>query len=291
MNTPANPAATTSLDPPRSMQQRVTDGLSAFPWWGLFLLLLGVFLGYSILADETYNSIFNILVGGVSLTARTTLTAYAMAITIGLFTALGQLSKNVIIRNIATVYVQVIRGVPILVQIFYVAFVIVPFFINASNAFGAWEPVQSLLGTENVFATVNVRQFDFVIRGIIALAISYGAFSSEIFRAGIQSIERGQTEAAEALGLNRFQTLRHIILPQAVRRVLPPLGNDFIAMLKESSLLSVLGVGEITQLARKYAGASFLFPETYNTLAFMYLTMTLVLSMGVKLMERFLKTD
>ena len=128
------------------------------------------------------------------------------------------------------------------------------------------------------------------MRGIIALAISCGAFPSEIFRAGIQSFERGQIEAADSLGLTRLQSLRLIILPQAVRRVLPPLGIHFIAMLKESSLVSVIGLAEITQLGKKYAAASFVFPQTYYSLAFPYLTITLALSAGVKFMERRLKS-
>ena len=147
------------------------------------------------------------------------------------------------------------------------------------------------MSTDNIFTALSIRDVTFIARGIIALAISYGAFSAEIFRAGIQSISTGQIEAAQALGLTRFQSLKLIILPQAIRRVLPPLGNDFIAMLKESSLVSVLGVNEITHLGKKYAAASFRFPETYNTLAFLYLSMTLILSMGVKFMERKLKTD
>jgi polar amino acid transport system permease protein len=147
-----------------------------------------------------------------------------------------------------------------------------------------------VLPPENPLAALENRNVDFVTRGIIALAINYGAFSSEIFRAGIQSIEKGQIEAAHALGFNWFKTMRLIVLPQAFRRILPPLGNDFIAMLKESSLLSVLGVGEITHLGKKYAAASFLYPATYNTVAFLYLSMTLFLSMGVKFMEQRLKT-
>jgi len=129
------------------------------------------------------------------------------------------------------------------------------------------------------------------VRGIIALAISYGAFSAEIFRAGIESIGRGQMEAARSLGMSYFQAMRYIILPQAVRRVLPPLGNDFIAMLKESSLVSALGVRDITQLGKLYASSSFRYLETYTAVAFLYLMMTVVLSLGVKAMERRLKTD
>jgi polar amino acid transport system permease protein len=134
-------------------------------------------------------------------------------------------------------------------------------------------------------------EISFEIRAIIALALSYGAFESEIFRAGIESIGRGQMEAARSLGMSYPQAMRHIILPQAVRRVLPPLGNDFIAMLKESSLVSALGVQDITQLGRLYAASSFEYLKTYNMVAFIYLTMTILLSMAVKAMEVRLKTD
>jgi polar amino acid transport system permease protein len=134
-------------------------------------------------------------------------------------------------------------------------------------------------------------EVSFEARAIIALAISYGAFSAEIFRAGIESIGRGQMEAARSLGMSYFQAMRHIILPQAVRRVLPPLGNDFIAMLKESSLVSALGVQDITQLGKLYGASSFQYLKTYNMVAVMYLSMTLLLSLLVKGMEKRLQTD
>ncbi|MFQ5616545.1 MAG: amino acid ABC transporter permease, partial [Anaerolineales bacterium] len=206
-----------------------------------------------------------------------------------LTTALMQLSNSAILRNLAQLYVQIVRGVPILVQIIYWVVVLFPLFlVPAINNFGLWLGEIGLLDPENALITLKV---DNIVRGIVALSFSYGAFSSEIFRAGIQSIERGQREAAMALGLSWFQSFRFIVLPQAIRRVLPPLGNDFIAMLKESSLLSAIGIGEIAQLSKKYAAASFMFLQTYNTSAFLYLCMTLLLSMGVRLMERRLKTN
>jgi polar amino acid transport system permease protein len=183
------------------------------------------------------------------------------------------------------------RGVPILVTILYVAFVFIPMVINGINAVGEWLVSFNLLPEENPLVALNTRNIDFLLRAIIALAISYGAFSAEIFRAGIESIGRGQTEAARSLGMNYFQAMRYIILPQAVRRVLPPLGNDFVAMLKESSLVSALGVRDITQLGKLYAASSFQYLETYNSVAFLYLTMTVLLSLGVKVMERRLKTE
>jgi polar amino acid transport system permease protein len=114
---------------------------------------------------------------------------------------------------------------------------------------------------------------------------------AEIFRAGIESIPKGQSEAARSLGMSSMQSMRHIILPQAIRNVLPALGNDFIATLKDSSLLSVLAVREITQLSRLHAGRSFRFKESYLVLTFLYLMMTLVLSLILRWYERRLKSD
>ena len=128
-------------------------------------------------------------------------------------------------------------------------------------------------------------------RAIFALAITYGAFLAEIFRAGIQSIGRGQMEAGRSLGMSYGQTMRHIILPQAVRNVLPALGNDFVAMVKDSSLVSVLAVRDITQVSRLYAGSTFRFREAYVTVSVMYLTITVVLSLLVQLMERRLRKN
>ena len=271
--------------PQSSPQNRIVDSLSQMPLWALAIIFAGTFLVYQFLFDETYNQIIRYLIDGVRLTIFVTLSAYVMALIIGLSTAVGQLSDNFIVRNIAQLYVQVIRGVPILVQIFYWAFVIFPLF----NRLGQWLVDVNFL----TFVGVPLSEWktEFIARGIVALAFSYGAFSSEIFRAGIQSIEKGQREAAMALGLRPFQAFRFIIFPQAVRRILPPLGNDFIAMLKETSLVSVLGVGEITQLGKKYGAASFNYPPVYNTVAFLYLSMTLLLSMGVRTMERKLRTN
>jgi len=268
---------------------RRRSALVDLPYWALVIILAAVFLIYNFITNETYSNIISTLAEGIRLTIIVTLTAYFFALILGLVTALMQLSENVFFRNIAQLYVQIIRGVPILVQIFYWGIVIFPvFLVPAVRALGESLAASGILAEDNSLITFRV---ELIIRGIVALAFSYGAFSSEIFRAGIQSIEKGQREAGKALGLNWFQSFRFIIFPQAVRRVLPPMGNDFIAMLKESSLVSVLGVGEITQLGKKYAAASFLFPETYNTVACLYLSMTLLLSMGVRYMERRLKSD
>jgi polar amino acid transport system permease protein len=280
-----------SSRPSSSTQFDITGLWAQMPWWLLIIILADLFIIYAFFTDKTYSDAFNFIKGGIWVTISVTLSAYAIAVTIGLITGLARVSKNPIIYNIATLYVQVMRGVPILVTIIYIAFVGVPLAFDALKAFGGWLADINLLAPDNWFATLNSRDIDFVFRAIIALAISYGAFSSEIFRAGIESIGRGQMEAARSLGMNYFQAMRYIILPQAVRRVLPPLGNDFIAMLKESSLVSALGVRDITQLGRLHSASTFRYLETFNVIVFLYLTMTIILSLGVKALERKMKVD
>lgn len=284
-------ATTTQIEEKRNtpeFQGAITYRLAQFPWWGLVILLLGIVLGYNFLTDETYTKIFAFLSQGVLLTIQITIIAYMFAVILGLTTGLMQLSTNVILRNIAQLYVQIVRGVPIIVQITFWVIVIFPAMIDSINLFGERLAEAGMLAADNALVNFKIAQ---VARGVVALAFSYGAFSSEIFRAGIQSIEKGQIEAGKAIGLTWFQTFRFVILPQALRRVLPPLGNDFIAMLKESSLLSVIGINEITLQSKQYAARSFLFLQTYTTGAFLYLTMTLLLSMGVRYMERRMKSD
>ena len=287
----ASTPATTDTKPTPLIQERITNRLADFPWWVLILGLLGVFLIYNFLTDATYNEIIGTVLAGVRLTIIVTVVAFALSVIIGLLTAFGQMSKNVVVKNLATLYVQVVRGIPVLVLIFYTALVIVPLAIGFINALGAFLASIGVLEAENLLTSLSARDVDFMIRGILALAINYGAFSAEVFRAGIQSIEKGQLEASKALGLNWVQTMRLVVLPQAIRRILPPLGNDFISMLKESSLVSVIGVQEITLQGKQYSARSFLYPQTYNTVAFLYLSMTLILSMGVKFMERRLQTE
>ena len=131
-----------------------------------------------------------------------------------------------------------------------------------------------------------IRDISLLARAVAALTIGYSAFIAEVFRAGIQSVEAGQVEAAKALGLSRVQRFRLIVFPQAVRTILPPLGNDFVAMVKDSSLVSVLGVADITQMGKVYAAGSFRFFETYSIVAYIYLLLTVGLSLSLRALER-----
>ena len=133
---------------------------------------------------------------------------------------------------------------------------------------------------------IRVRDISLLWRAILALTIAYSAFIAEVFRAGIQAVDGGQIDAAKALGMSRWYRFRLIVLPQAFRTILPPLGNDFIALIKDSSLVSVLGVADITQLGKIYAAGSFRFFETYNIVAYVYLLMTVSLSLLLRRLER-----
>jgi polar amino acid transport system permease protein len=138
---------------------------------------------------------------------------------------------------------------------------------------------------------LQTRDISLLWRAIIALTIGYSAFISEVFRAGIQAVDPGQIEAAQALGLSRYRRFRHIVLPQAIRTILPPLGNDFIAMVKDSSPVSVLGVADITQRGKIYAAGSFRFFETYSIVAYIYLILTVGLSLALRALERRLRKE
>ena len=269
-----------------------TSHIARLPWWLLITVLLGLLILWSIVADENYTIIFNQLKEGVGLTIYITIIAYSLAIGFGLILGLARVSTNPVIYHAASLYVEIMRGVPMLVLLYYIAFVGAPALVDLFNGIGqGLVNINVLPGLGEPLATMTVRNLDFTTRGVLALTLGYAAFLSEIFRAGIESIDRGQMEAARSLGMSYWQAMRYVILPQAIKRVLPPLGNDFIAMLKDSSLVSVLGVREITQLGKLYSSSTFRFFETYNTVAFMYLTMTILLSLGVQYMEKRLSTS
>jgi polar amino acid transport system permease protein len=259
---------------------------SRLPYWLLAIMLLGVLLLWQIVTDANYNVIFRALLTGIAQTVYVTLVAYSGALVLGLVVGLARGSSNRIILEIFSFYVEIVRGVPMLVILYYVAFVGAPGLVDLINWIGEGLIAAGLTGPGTAWAEFQIRKLDFTTRAIIALVVGYSAFVSEIFRAGIESIERGQMEAARSLGMNYWQAMRLVILPQAIRRVLPPLGNDFIAMLKDSALVSVLGVRDITQMGKVYAASTFRFFETYNVVAFLYLVMTIALSLLVRYMER-----
>jgi polar amino acid transport system permease protein len=246
-----------------------------FPLWLVIVSVTGAVLFWQISTSEIYGDIIETLSNGIVITIVVAIVAYVVACLLGLLLALGQLSQWYLIRQSARLYVEVMRGVPIIVLLLYVAFVLSPGLVWLWNA--AFVP----LGAEEM----RGRDFPLIVRAVLALTLAYAAFLAEIFRAGLQSVDKGQIEAAKALGLNRWHRFRHVVFPQAFRTILPPLGNDFVAMVKDSSLVSVLGVGDITQLGKVMAAGNFRYLETYNVVALLYLTMTITLSLLLRQVE------
>ena len=282
------------LTEPRKRPGLLPDGLqvSKWPWWAIVLGLAGIALVFLIVASQNYHDTFLYLIQGIITTLRITFFSFLLATLLGLPTGLARISKNVFLHNLSTLYVEIARGIPLLVLIIYIAYGLFPIFVQIINGLGSWGasllPASGFFQSMTVFSIRDVTQEG---RAIIALGIGYGAFEAEVFRAGIQSISKGQMEAAKSLGMNYFQAMRFIVLPQAIRRVLPPLGNDFIACLKDSSLVSVVAVNELTQMGRLRTASTFRAMETYNVVAFLYLSMTLILSTAVRWLENHMKIE
>lgn len=269
--------------------------LSRSPWW--LLVTLGLVLAFIVnVADSTtYQQAWGEVQKGIWTTIWVTVVAYALALVLGLILALlrrpsTSIAYNLLVYQPATVVVEIIRGIPTLVLVFYITLAFVPQIVGMLNELGT-----SMLANDTRWPdlaqwmrSLSPRDIPTVHRAIVALAISYAAFLSEIFRAGLDSIDIGQREAARSVGMTEWQILRFIILPQAIRNILPALGNDFIAMLKESSLVSVVGVQDITRAGQSFAAATFTFFQAYNVVAITYLVLTLTLSMIVKLIETYL---
>ncbi len=264
----------------RSHMIPVADRLARLPYWLLAAILLAVVLFWSIAQNDSYRVIFNAVLQGVGTTVFVSAIAYALAVVLGLLLSLMRVHRSRVTQEVSSFFVEIIRGVPMLVLLYYISFVGAPALVQAVN----W--LAGPLIDAGIMSEISVRQFDFTARAIMALSIGYSAFISEIFRAGIQSIGKEQTEAAGTEGATYWQTMRFILLPQAVRNVLPALGNEFIAMLKDSALVSALGVQDITQLGKVYSASTFKFFETYSIVALLYLVMTLGLAMVVRLLEK-----
>ncbi|MCG8473613.1 MAG: amino acid ABC transporter permease, partial [Desulfobacterales bacterium] len=213
---------------------------SALPSWLLVALFLGCIATWKMVRSDTYSVIASALTKGIFTTLYVTLIAFTAAIVVGLVFGLMRISQNRFLKESATFYIEIVRGIPMLVILYYIAFVGAPSLVKGIN----W--LVSPLIEAGILGKLSVRDVSFVFRAILALTIGYSAFIAEIFRAGIEAIPSGQMEAAIASGMTRRQAMQYVILPQAIRTVLPPLANDFVAMIKDSALVSALGVQDIT---------------------------------------------
>lgn len=257
-------------------------------WWKIvFLSILLIYLA-CVLLDERYKDSFLLLVlgrpaaaatEGLLLTIRISVSAFSLALLIGLMIALMRVSTKSFLTNISILYVEIFRGIPTIVMILYIAFVFFPLVVITTNMIG--DLFQIIMLKE-----MTLRQISFEVRAITALALVGGAYEAEIFRAGIQSIDKEQLEAAMTSGASYRQAIWSIALPQAVRIMLPPIGNDFISMIKDSALVTVLAIPEITHLGRIQRAATFSAFEVFNSMAVLYLCITVGLSQVIRLIEK-----
>jgi polar amino acid transport system permease protein len=270
-------SAANTAAPRRSRLLPFADTLSRLPFWLLAAGILALILLWGIVRDQDYNVIFKAVSRGIGTTIYVSLIAYVLAMVLGLLISLLRVYTSRITQEVSSFYVEVMRGVPMLVLLYYISFVGAPALVAGVN----WISTKIGLGV-----LIDIRQLNFTARAILALTLGYSAFISEIFRSGILSIEKEQMEAGQMEGASYWQIMRFILLPQAVRNILPALGNEFIAILKDSALVSALGVQDITQLGKVYSASTFKFFETYNIVAFLYLIMTMGLAMVIRYVER-----
>lgn len=244
---------------------QITDGAlipgkgekAIFSAWRIsFFGAIVILIILPIVSPDPYMRILKFLPDGILRTFQVTIFSIFFSTILGLMAGLGRISRTTFINRIATIYIEVIRGIPLLVQLFYI-----------------------------YYALAKIVLVPDITAAIIAMTVCYGAYMGEIFRAGIQAIPKGQMEAALALGLSRSQALRTVILPQTFRIVLPPIGNEFIALLKDSSLVSILAVSDLLRRGREFASRTFMYFEAYTVVALIYLIMTLFFSRLVAIME------
>jgi polar amino acid transport system permease protein len=261
----ASPDHRTSVPP----MINITDGTlipsqgehSVLSAWNIaFFGAIAVLVILPLVHPSPYREILAFVPDGVLATFEVTLVSIVFALLLGLLAGLGRISRNIVVNRIATIYVEVVRGIPLLVQLFYIYY--------------ALGPLLHLKGPTSA---------------IVAMSVCYGAYLGEIFRAGIQAVPKGQMEAALALGMSRTQAIWSIVLPQTIRIILPPIGNEFIALLKDSSLVSILAISDLLRRGREYASTSFQYFQSYTVVALIYLILTLFFSRLVGLMEARLK--
>jgi len=231
-------------------------------WRIAFFGAIATLIALPLLKPDPFKDIILFIPDGVITTFEVTFLAIFFSLIVGLLTGLGRISRIRPVNMIATVYVEVVRGIPLLVQLFYIYYALAKF--------------------------VKVPD---ITAAIIGMTICYGAYIGEIFRAGILSVPKGQMEAALALGLSRSQAIRKVVLPQTVKIILPPLGNEFIALLKDSSLVSILAVADLLRRGREFASTSFDYFEAYTVVALVYLIITLFLSRIIGIIEERMKTN
>ena len=223
---------------------------------------------------------------GLGMTVQLTISSVICGVMLGMLLGMARMAearhnpwKNILyygVRWPVTIWVSFFRGTPLFVQIFLMYFAVLPIFVH---------PVDGLLIDGQLARDIR-GDYGAFLAGFVAISLNAGAYMSEVFRAGIQSLDKGQSEAARSVGMSWWQCMRHIVMPQAFRRMLPALGNNAIAILKDSSLVSAIGLTELAYAARTVAGASARYWEPYLTISVMYWVMTPGLAWLIRVLEK-----
>jgi polar amino acid transport system permease protein len=245
--------------------------------WLLVLAVVAILVILVVTVPDPYMNMLKFFRDGIWVTIYVTLISFFLVLIVGLIGGLARLSSNRIIRGLATVYVEVIRGIPLMVQLIFWYFALPSIIRDLGTTIGS-------------DALANYQTIP-IAMAIFGLTVGYGAYMSEVVRAGIQSIGKGQMEAARSLGMTYFQSMRYIILPQAFRVILPPIGNEFVTLLKDSSLVSVVSVADLTRRGREFNASHFMPIETWTMVALVYLVMTLFTARLVSYTERITKME
>ncbi len=249
-----------------------------------WLILIGVCVLMILLMvgrPDPFWRIFVFVSDGLVVTIRLTLASFGLILIAGLIGGLGRTSKSPVIYGAATLYVEVVRGVPLLVQLIFIYYALPQLLTGIGEFINSTIPALSWLGDSLIGIQLNP-----FVAAVFGFTICYGAYMSEIFRAGIQTIPKGQMEAARSLGMSYGQGLRFVVLPQAIRAILPPVGNEFVALLKDSSLVSAVAVADLTRRGREFMSATLLSLQTWVMVALIYLVLTLFASRIVAYIER-----
>ncbi len=239
----------------------------------MWLLLIGAIALVALLyfgLPQRFGPIFRFIWGsftegdGVFMTLKLTVISFIFILLVGMIMGVFRVTSNPVLQWISSLYVEIVRGVPVLVWLLWIYF--------------------------GLPGLLQLKIPDFTA-AVIAFTFAYGAYMTEIFRAGIQSIAKGQMEAARSLGMSYIQAMRYIILPQAVRVILPPVSNEFVTLLKDSSLVSILGLADLTRRGREWVGRTFASFDTYAAVAITYLILTLLFTRLSTAIERKLAVE
>jgi polar amino acid transport system permease protein len=229
----------------------------------------------------------NVLLQGLIVTVRVSIYASIFALVLGVVLGIARCSHNLVVRMLARTYLEFLRNIPPLVVIFIFYFFLAEQLIQAMSI-ESWSYKVAKMENNQIweFFCGDMRRFPSLVSGVIVLALFESAFVGEIVRAGIQSIDRGQREAARSIGMTKFQEMRYIVLPQAMRKIMPPMANQFITLIKDSSIISLISVQELTYKTAELVSSTHMIFEAWLTTAMFYFVICFGLSLVFRKLER-----